>query len=206
VSRTHISALVPLALLETVRTLDRPPQGDEFAYPDDHSKRRLGASATVASQIARYRELARLGVEVEVGEVVQLLRLVGRRGDAGLAFSESGRWAAREALRRSPFMMRLGRRAFPLRLRYRLGFRAARKLAARVFGVTVSGAEGGVVAVGRPPSAEATPGGEACGFYGAALAELLRSLTQFDGAMLQELCRARGEEECRWHSNTEQAR
>jgi predicted hydrocarbon binding protein len=48
------------------------------------------------------------------------------------------------------------------------------------------------------PSAAATPDGAACAFYGAAFAELLRQLTDFDGAMLHVRCRARGDDACVW--------
>jgi predicted hydrocarbon binding protein len=40
----------------------------------------------------------------------------------------------------------------------------------------------------------------ACGFFGAALAELLRTFTDFDGALFHTECRARGATVCRWTS------
>ena len=46
----------------------------------------------------------------------------------------------------------------------------------------------------------ATPDGAACGFYAAALAELLRHLVDFEGAMDHTSCRARGEERCEWRT------
>ena len=44
------------------------------------------------------------------------------------------------------------------------------------------------------------PDGAACAFYGSAYGELLRCLTAFEGAMLHEQCRSRGEEACVWRT------
>ena len=46
----------------------------------------------------------------------------------------------------------------------------------------------------------ATPEGQACTFYGSALAEILRLLTGFEGAMAHERCRARGDDRCFWRA------
>ena len=51
-----------------------------------------------------------------------------------------------------------------------------------------------------PLSIEALPTGEACVFYGSVYQELLRLLTGFEGALLHEACRARGEEACVWRT------
>ena len=78
-------------------------------------------------------------------------------------------------------------------------------LIAKVFGATMSfEGEDGVVVVAHPVTTEATPEGVGCSFYAAAMAELLRSLTNFDGAMLHDVCMARGDECCRWHTGYNQ--
>ena len=51
-----------------------------------------------------------------------------------------------------------------------------------------------------PLSILAFPDGAACAFYGSAYGELLRCLSGFEGAMLHEHCRSRGEEACIWHT------
>ena len=56
------------------------------------------------------------------------------------------------------------------------------------------------VRMADPLSILALPDGAACAFYGAAYGELLRSLTAFEGAMLHERCRSRGDDACVWHS------
>ena len=51
-----------------------------------------------------------------------------------------------------------------------------------------------------PLSIDALPTGEACVFYGAVYQELLRALTGFEGALIHEHCRSRGEEACVWRT------
>jgi hypothetical protein len=50
----------------------------------------------------------------------------------------------------------------------------------------------------EPLSIVAMPDGGACAFYGAAYGELLRLLTGFEGAMLHDRCRSRGDDACVW--------
>ena len=75
--------------------------------------------------------------------------------------------------------------------------RAARRFLALELEVGESGA---VAEVTKPLSAIALPDGGACPFYGAALAELLRLLTGFEGAMVHERCRGNGDDRCRWRA------
>ena len=51
-----------------------------------------------------------------------------------------------------------------------------------------------------PLSIVAVPDGAACAFYGAAWGELLRLLAGFEGAILHEQCRARGDQACVWRT------
>ena len=52
----------------------------------------------------------------------------------------------------------------------------------------------------EPPSARSTPAGVGCGFYGSAMAEILRAVTDFDGAMFHVRCCSRGDSVCQWSS------
>ena len=45
----------------------------------------------------------------------------------------------------------------------------------------------------------AMPDGEACGFIGSMLAELLRLLAGMEGAMTHDRCASRGDAVCVWH-------
>ncbi len=191
----RVSAIVPLAILQTVRHLDqRVPEGlDEY--------RRLGNSTTVAAEIERYRKLVRGGADVAAEEVVQLFRLIARRPDAGLAFSDAGRRAAHEAAEGLSVATRCALRVAPPFLRRRLGLASAMRIAVRVFGINmVIDEHDGIVADADLPSAHGSPDGTGCGFFAAALAELLRMLTDFDGAMVHAACRTRGDGTCRWHT------
>jgi hypothetical protein len=74
-------------------------------------------------------------------------------------------------------------------------------LARRAFGGDLRPAPDGIqVRMAEPLSFHALPDGSACDFYGAAYGELLRRLTGFEGAMVHERCRARGDDACVWQS------
>jgi hypothetical protein len=174
-------------------------------YHDEFAPKRLGMNPTVTAQIERYRQLAQRNGVVDVDEVVQLFRLVGRRGDADLAFSQGGRLAAQHALQQTPASLKIVHKIALGSVKRRMGLKSAMRLAATVFGSTVTVDEqDGVVAVAHHTTTEATPDGASCGFYGSALAEILRSTTNFDGALLHETCMTRGGDCCRWHTGNNQ--
>ncbi len=73
-----------------------------------------------------------------------------------------------------------------------IGAGAAARAAKRTLGIDLQVGESGATAeVVKPLSILALSDGAACTFYGSALAELLRVLTGFEGAMVHERCRAR---------------
>jgi len=195
VDDTRIDAIIPLTVLEAVKRLDKTrPEGLE-------DYRRLGASATVSAQIDRYKKLVRDRGLVGGSEVSQLFRLVGRRPDASLVFCQAGRSAGREALQRVPRFVRFVRGVSARPVRRRLNLAASRAIAERVFGMTVSqDPERGAVATAGVTHEAVGSAGVACGFYGSALAELMRSLTEFEGAVIHGTCRARGDACCSWHT------
>ena len=202
---TQINAIIPLAVLQAVRTLDQQGPERMAEYPDDLAPKRLGMNPTVTAQIERYRQLAQRNGAVEVDEVVQLFRLVGRRNDAGLAFSQGGRLAAQHALQQTPASLKIANKVAVGAVKRRIGLKSATRLAATVFDSTLTVEEqDGVVAVAHHATTEATPHGSSCSFYGSALAEVLRSMTEFDGALLHEVCLTRGDECCRWHTGNNQ--
>jgi hypothetical protein len=197
-SAAPVPAVLPLAILEAVRGLDRPAPDALDEYHPELSTKRLGLNRTVALEIERLERMGLRG-RVSAGELAALLRLVGRRQDASLVFSDAGRRAARHALRRLSLSGRVTRRLLPRRLRWRLGFGAAARLSTQVLGIRLI-REAGVV-TGEPVAGAAPPErGSACTFYGAAIAELLRVLTDFDGAMVHDACAARADATCRWRS------
>ena len=181
-----VPALVPLSLLEAIRNLDTPLEDGLDELAEEIAVRRLGLSPTVAAQIQRYRQVAGKDGGVDLEEVVSVLRLVGRRADAPLAFADAGRRAARYATR--------------VHAR-RIAQRSAAHLARRAFGGDLGSVPEGVqVRMAEPLSVRALPDGSACDFYGAAYGELLRRVTGFEGAMLHDRCRGRGDEACVWRT------
>jgi hypothetical protein len=196
-----VPALLPLSLLEAIRNLDTPVEDGLDELAEEIVVRRLGLSPTVAAQIQRYRTAAEREATVDLDEVVSVLRLVGRRPDASLVFADAGRRAARYAARSRGRSARTLARVSPARLARRVSLRAVARLARQVFGGELRAPAGAAeVRMPDPLSILALPDGAACTFYGAAYGELLRSLTAFEGAMLHERCRSRGDDACVWHS------
>lgn len=188
-----------MSLLEALRNLDTPVEDGLEELSGEIVNKRLGLSQTVAAQIARYQEQVKKGESVSVDEAISVFRLAGRRPDAALAFADAGRRAARYAAKG-----RIGHTAatvLPGALGRSIGGRSAAKIARRILRVEMRVREGGAEAESpRPLSILALPDGSGCAFYGAALAELLRLLTGFEGAMVHEHCRGRGDELCRWNA------
>ena len=194
-------AVFPLSLLEAMRSLDRPVEDGVDATNHETRTQRLGLSSTVASQIERYQGLARRDARVPFDEVASVFRLVDRRADADLVLADAGRRAARHAARSAGLSFRVLSRATPQVVRSWVGSRGAAKLSRRVFGARLT------IGAGRAEAemaADASPalgfGGRACTFYGAALHELLRFLTGFEGALVHDNCCGRGDPACRWRS------
>jgi len=193
--RAH--AIIPLALFEAIRALDLPTNDGLEEFHDELVVKRLGMNRTVVAQIQRYGGLARADKRVDGEEVVALLRLVARRADFGLVYAQAGRRAARMASARVSGVLRLLRHLLPAGF----GMLLARRAAADAFGVALHG-DGATVAASMDDTiaVRATPDGAACGFFGSALAELLRIFTPFDGALLHVACRGRGDGECHWRA------
>jgi hypothetical protein len=132
-------------------------------------------------------------------EALSVFRLVGRRADAGLVFADAGRRAARFAAREAP--ARALSRVTPGAMSRRLAARAATKTAREAFAAELRFPGGTAeLRMAEPMSVIAWPDGGACGFYGAAFTELLRSLTGFEGTLRHETCRGRGDPACTWRA------
>jgi predicted hydrocarbon binding protein len=192
-----VHSILPLAVLEAVRNLDTPVEDGLSEFAEELLVKRLGLSSTVAMQLERYEGLVRRDARVEADQLEALLRLVGRRPDAELVFADAGRRAARRAARRvfpiRRLLAHIGPRAF--------GNGAAKSAARAVFGVDLRRETGVPVAIlADAITIRATPDGAACGLWAAALAEVLRLLTGFEGAMRHTACRALGAAACEWRA------
>jgi hypothetical protein len=196
-----VATIVPMSLLEALRNLDTPVEDGLEELAGEIVSKRLGLSATVAAQIARYQDQVKRNEPVSVDEAVSVFRLAGRRPDAQLVFADAGRRAARYAARSGPVLSRAGVRLMPGGLGRSIGAGAAARAAKRTLGIELHVAEHGATAeIVKPLSIVALSDGAACTFYGSALAELLRMLTGFEGAMVHERCRSRGDAACRWRA------
>ena len=199
-TRTTVHAIVPLALLEAIRNLDTPlNDGLPAELAHEAFAKRLGLSSTVAAQIGRYREMAEKHAGVNRDEVVQIFRLVGRRSDATLVYADAGRRAARFAARirggEPSFLWRL----FPRTMRRKAGERAATRTIRRVFALELGRTPAGI-AMTLTESLASLAGfeGTGCQFYSALAAEQLRLAAGFEGSMVHERCRSRGDDSCKW--------
>lgn len=193
-NRGQVLALLPLALLESVREQDRPVEvlEDEVSPP-----RRLGLSGVVSSQIQRYRQAAGSNGRVSAAEVAGLMQLVLRRPDADSIVKETGRLVTRrrlgpEASAAARLLRRWDRAVFiPMR-------RAARRLLRGLVGdvqATVTGRPM-VVRMNRSPLGAA--GENACDLYTGALDELVRMYSGKPHVVKHPHCTARGDAHCEW--------
>lgn len=199
--KPSVPALIPLSLLEAIRNLDTPVEDGLDELAEEIMVRRLGLSPTVAAQIQRYQKAAERGGAVELDETVSVLRLVGRRVDAHLVFADAGRRAARYAAKARGRSSRTLAKVSPRGVAGRLALRSAARLARTIFEAELKPHSQDVeVRMDDPLSIVALPTGEACLFYGSAYQELLRGLTGFEGALIHERCRSRGDEACVWRT------
>src|SRR6476469_8486495 len=86
-----VNAIVPLSLLEAVRSVDIP-EGDDIdvEYVQEHRNKRLGLSDTVIAQIRRYKEALKRNQQISIEEAGGIARLIGRRSDAAGIFVRAG--------------------------------------------------------------------------------------------------------------------
>jgi hypothetical protein len=193
-------AILALSLLEAVQNIDTPPDDGLGALEYELASKRLGLSATVAAQVARYRERADAGGDLPEDEALAVFRLVGRRPDAALVYSDAGRRAARYAARREGSGSRTLRSLLPGKLAARFALRTAGRLSRRWLLIELR-ADGGAQARAEATDSlglRAREDGQGCQFYSAALAELLRIVVGFEGVVTHESCRGRGDRSCRW--------
>ncbi|HEX6588097.1 MAG TPA: hypothetical protein VF039_03660 [Longimicrobiales bacterium] len=196
----EVAAMLPLALLESVRSHDRPEEVLEDENLTASLPRRLGLSDVIHSQIRRYEEARRKGRPVPARELEDLIRLVIRRPDAEEVLDEAGRGVVFRYLegfgdRRARFARFLprpvARRAFQRRLNL-----LARRIAA---GAHANVATGPVrVTLARSITAEVDPGGVACSLYASTFRALGERYLKSELRVDHSRCETRGDEVCEW--------
>ncbi|MFL5610784.1 MAG: hypothetical protein ACJ78G_08745, partial [Gemmatimonadaceae bacterium] len=86
-----VNAIVPLSLLEAVRSVDIPEGDDvDVEYVQEHRNKRLGLSDTVIAQIRRYKDALKHNQQIAIHEASGIARLIGRRPDAEGIFTRAG--------------------------------------------------------------------------------------------------------------------
>lgn len=196
-----IHSLIPLSLLEAIRNLDTPLDDGLSELAGETVSKRLGLSNTVAQQIERYRESSEADGKVPAEEAISVFRLVGRRPDATLVYSDAGRRAARYVARSAGLGTKVLLGVSPKPLRRHLGARSAAQVAKKLLGIQLElVASGYQVRLSESLATWAGFPGTGCYFYSAVIAELLRVATGFEGAMIHERCHSRGDDHCFWRA------
>ena len=196
-----IHALIPQSLLEAIRNLDTPLDDGLNELAEETVSKRLGLSTTVAQQIERYRESAEDDGEVPAEEAISVFRLVRRRPDATLVYSDAGRRAARYAARAAGIGTKVLLGVSPGALKRHFGIRSAARVASKLLGLEINLRSGNPqVRLKESLATRAGFPGPGCFFYSAVIAELLRVASGFEGAMIHERCRALGDDHCFWRA------
>ena len=198
-----VSAAVPLALLESVRSHDHPGEVLEDEDLTVSLPRRFGLSGVVENQIMRYESARRASKSVSLNEVLGLVRLVLRRPDAELILRETGVRLAEWRYGKVPKAVAKAYRMLPQRMTLVPATRAAGRLF-RELGV------GGELKAQRSPvsvrvqgsnSARLDGAGVACALYTAALERHLALYTGREWNVHQPQCEAYGGSACEWRAD-----
>lgn len=196
-----VDPLLPLSLLEAVRTMDRPSD-PETELVDELRNKRFGLSDTVYVQIKRYTEAMRRGQRTAQDEAVALARLIGRRPDSDEVFRAAGRHIAREAYGTLSPVSRQVMRLMPTLIARPLALRSTRRLGKRYFGGTIRRVGSSLLLeVTRPVTTGVSPASGGCVYYESALRELLRLTIGSVGAVEHVQCADRGQGACEWRAD-----
>lgn len=194
-----VDALLPLSLLQAVRSVDTPDDDTEAEYTLELRNKRLGLSETVYAQILRYTEAVKKSERTGGAEAAALAKLIGRRPDAEAVFREAGRHLANEAYRTIPVATRQVLRVMPNLIARPLALRRANRIARRYLNGEVRRVGSSILlVVPNSITLETDAGARGCVFYEAVLRELLFLLVHASGVVEHVRCASRGDGECEW--------
>jgi len=197
-----VNAIIPLSLLEAVRSVDIP-EGDDIdvEYVQEHRNKRLGLSDTVIAQIRRYKEALRRNQPIAIDEATGIARLIGRRPDAEGIFTRAGGILANRMYQMISATRRQIIHLLPAFLARPLAYRQVKKAGNRYLGASVRRV-GSSIVVGIKESVtfQSAPKGIGCLYYESALREMLRLLVNGGGMIDHVHCRERGEDICEWRA------
>lgn len=197
-----VDALLPLSLLEAVRSLDVPADVEDTEFVPELRNKRLGLSDTVYLQIRRYTDAVKKSQRIPYAEVVALAKLLGRRPDAELAFRSAGRVLAGHGYQRISQVTRSTVRGLPSLVARPLALRQARRIVRRLLGGSVNRLGTSLLlVVPESVTADAAPRSVGCVFHEEMLKELMRLLIGTDGMVVEHVrCAERGEGRCEWRA------
>ncbi|HSJ26334.1 MAG TPA: hypothetical protein VK929_16765 [Longimicrobiales bacterium] len=194
-----VAAAFPLALLESVRSHDRP---GEILEDEDLSvslPRRLGLTGVVETQIHRYSTANRNGSRVPLGEALGLFRLVMRRPDAEAILRETGQRLARWRFRHTPDLWRAILHRGPAALAMRSARRAsASALKSLHAGSAITATKPFAVAVADCVTARLEESGPSCTMFTGMMEELLLLHTGREHRLVHSRCIGHGSSVCEW--------
>ena len=197
-----VNAIVPLSLLEAVRSVDIPEGEDvDVEYVQEHRNKRLGLSDTVIAQIRRYKEAMKRNQQIPIDEAVGIARLIGRRSDAEGIFVRAGKIVADRIYEMISPTRRQIIHLLPGFLARPLAFRQVKKAGEKYFGASVRRVGASIVfGVKESVTYEAAPRATGCLYYESALRELLKLLVNGGGMIDHVRCREKGEDICEWRA------
>lgn len=196
-----VDPLVPLALLEAVRTVDLPDEELETEFVEELRVKRFGLSDTVHAQIRRYHDAVKRGQRPGVEEAAGIARLIGRRPDAEAVFREAGRNIARRTYEGVSAPVRKLTQLLPALLARPMALGQIRRIAERYLGGDVRRVGSTIhLDVRNSVTLDAAPKQAGCTFYEAALRELMQRLVDGVGAVEHVRCASRGEGTCEWRA------
>ena len=196
-----VDPLLPLSLLEAVRSVDLPSGELETEFVHELRNKRLGLSDTVFAQIRRYTESVKRRQRPPTDEAVALARLIGRRPDAEAVFREAGRILARQSYRTISAVTRRLMLSLPALLARPIALRHARRITGRYAAGTIRRVGSTILLdVARSVTLDTAPRLAGCTYYESALRELLQLLVGGVGAVEHVRCASRGEGTCEWRA------
>lgn len=194
-----VAAAFPLALLESMRSHDRPVEILEDEDLTVSLPRRLGLTGVVETQIQRYVAASRSGRQVPLAEALGLFRLVMRRPDAEPILRETGQRVARWRTDRSPSLWRRLLHRGPARMALRSARKAAvRSLKSLHAGSSVTGAKPFTITVIACVTARLEESGPACTLFTGMIEEQLLLYTGKAQPVEHSSCLGRGDAACEW--------
>jgi len=198
-----VDPLVPLVLLEAVRSVDLPDGDLEAEFVEELRTKRFGLSDTVRAQMRRYNEAVKRGVRVSHEEAVGIAKLIGRRPDAEAVYREAGRLLARQTYTRIPSASRRLIRVLPAVFGRPLALSHVRRISRRILSGQSRRVGASVLLEVLPAASvtyQAAPRNVGCSFHEGMLRELMQLLMGGVGAVDHVRCSSRGESTCEWRA------